>query len=320
MAHPILDEERFRNEDVAFAYIEALLWPNGPVCHHCGNCDPKRIKKMEGKTTRKGLYNCKDCRKQFTVRMGTIFEDSHLPLHLWLQIIHLMCASKKGIATRQVQRMLQCSMKTAWFLTHRIRAAMQDGSLAPMGGPGQIVEIDETQFGKIEGAPKRIPQGGGFRNTVLTLVERSGSARTFHVEGTRMADLLPVVRANIDPKSTVMTDEHASYNKLGNEFARHATVTHSADEYVRYTNAVMFPSGEPYIVHTNTVEGFFSVFKRGMTGIYQHCSEKHLHRYLVEFNFRYSNREKLGIDDVARAEIALKGFSGKRLTYRTTCH
>jgi transposase-like protein len=283
MAHPILDEERFHDEDVAFAYIEALLWPNGPVCHHCGNCDPKRIKKLKGKATRKGLYNCKECRKQFTVRMGSIFEDSHLPLRLWLQVIHLMCASKKGISTRQVQRMLRCSMKTAWFLTHRIRAAMADGSLAPMGGPGQIVEIDETQFGKIDGAPKKIPRGGGFRNTVLTLVERGGSARTFHVEGTRMADLLPVIRANIDPKSTLMTDEHASYNKLGNEFARHATVTHSADEYVRYTNAVMFPTGIPYTIHTNTVEGFFSVFKRGMTGIYQHCAEKHLHRYLGEF-------------------------------------
>jgi len=319
MANSVLNASHFQNEDDAFAYVEARLWPNGPVCHHCGNADAKRIKKMEGKTTRKGLYKCNECRKPFTVRMGTIFESSHLPLHLWLQVIHLMCASKKGISTRQIQRMLQCSMKTAWHLTHRIREAMRAGELAPMGGPGRIVEIDETLQGKIEGAPKKMPTGrSGFWNVALTLVERGGSARSFHVDGVAMSDLLPIIRANIHRESTIFTDELSSYGKLGKEFARHNTVVHGKGEYVRYTNAVHFPSGKPYTVHTNTVEGYFSVFKRGMRGTYQWCSEKHLHRYLAEFDFRYSNRVALGVDDNERADRALLGFVGKRLTYRTT--
>ena len=320
MAASVLNAPHFQNEDEAFAYVEARLWPTGTVCHHCGNAEGKRIKKLAGKTTRRGLYKCYECGKPFTVRMGTIFESSHLPLHLWLQVIHLMCASKKGISTRQIQRMLVCSMKTAWHLTHRIREAMKSGDLGQLGGAGQIVEIDETHTGKIEGAPKKIGPGSGFRNVALALVERGGAVRTFHVEGTRMVDLLPLIRAHVDARSTVMTDEHTSYGKLGKEFARHNSVTHSAGEYVRYTNAKMFPSGEPFVIHTNTVEGFFSVFKRGMKGVYQHCSEKHLHRYLSEFEFRYSNREKLGIDDTARADRALLGVVGKRLTYQTTRH
>jgi transposase-like protein len=319
MAKSVLNAPHFQNENAAFAYVEARLWHSGPTCPHCGNADGARIHKLAGKTTRLGLRKCYECRKPFTVRMGTIFESSHLPLHLWLQIIHLMCASKKGIATRQIQRMLSCSMKTAWFLSHRIREAMKSGDLSLLGGPGQFVEIDETVIGKTDGAPKKIVGGrSGFRNVAFTLVERGGSARTFHVEGVTMATLLPIIRANIDTKSTVMTDKHASYQHLGHDFGRHASVTHSQDEYVRYTNALMFPSGKPY-VHTNTVEGYFSVFKRGMKGIYQHCAEKHLHRYLAEFDFRYSNRSRLGINDVARADLALRGAVGKRLTYQTTC-
>jgi transposase-like protein len=322
MAASVLNARHFQCEDAAFAYVESRLWPNGPVCHHCGNADPERMRRMAGKTTRKGLIKCYECGKPFTVRMGTIFESSHLPLHLWLQIIHLMCASKKGIATRQIQRMLSCSMKTAWFLSHRIREAMKGGALEPMGGPGKIVEVDETVIGKIEGAPKGKIVGGrsGFRNVVFSLVERGGSARSFHVDGVTMATLLPIIRANVDPRSTIMTDEMASYQHLGKEFARHASVNHAQEEYVRYTNALMFPSGKPYTVHTNTIEGYFGVFKRGMKGVYQQCAEKHLHRYLAEFEFRYSNREKLGIDDVARADLALLGFVGKRLTYQTTAN
>jgi transposase-like protein len=321
MAKSILNAPHFQNENAAFAYVEARLWHSGPICPHCGNADVGRIHKLAGKTTRFGLRKCYECGKPFTVRMGTIFESSHLPLHLWLQIIHLMCASKKGIATRQIQRMLSCSMKTAWFLSHRIREAMKSGDLALLGGPGQIVEIDETVIGKTEGAPKKIVGGrSGFRNVAFALVERGGSVRTFHVEGVTMATLLPIIRANIDAKSTVMTDEHASYQHLGQDFGRHASVAHSQDEYVRYTNAVIFPSGKPYTIHTNTVEGYFSVFKRGMKGVYQHCSEKHLHRYLSEFDFRYSNRVRLGIDDVARTDLALRGAVGKRLTYQTTCN
>ena len=319
MAASVLNAPHFQNEDAAFAYVETRLWPHGPVCPHCGNTDAKRLRRMHGETTRKGLIKCYECGKPFTVRMGTIFESSHLALHLWLQVIHLMCASKKGVSTRQIQRMLSCSMKTAWFLTHRIREAMKAGELPPMGGPGEIVEIDETVIGKVADAPKKIVGGrSSFRNVAFTLVQRGGSARTFHVDGYSMADLIPVIRANVDPRSIVITDELASYRSLGKEFRFHGSVNHSAEEYVRYTNARMFPTGEPLTIHTNTVEGFYGVFKRGMKGVYQHCKENHLHRYLAEFDFRYSNRERLGISDVARADRALAGFKGKRLTYETT--
>ena len=310
MAHSALSAHRFQNEDAAFAFVETALWPNGPVCPHCGNCDATRIKKMEGKTTRQGLYNCRECRKPFTVRMGTIFESSHLALHLWLQVIHLMCASKKGISTNQIQRMLDCSMKTAWFLTHRIREAMKDNSLVQFGGEGGQVEIDETFIGKREGVEVR--RGYAHKNVVLSLVERGGSARSFHVDSTKKADIMPIIRANVSDKARVMTDEAAQYGGLEGEFAAHGQVDHSRGEY-GYVDRV---SGE--VIHSNTVEGFFSVFKRGMIGTYQHCSEQHLHRYLAEFDFRYSNRQALDVTDTERAERALLGVKGKRLTYETT--
>jgi transposase-like protein len=315
----VISDKHFHNERAAYAYAEARLWPNGPVCPHCGNVDPARIIKLAGKSTRIGAHNCRECRKPFTVKVGTVFESSHVPLRLWLQAIHLLCSSKKGMSSNQLHRILGVTLKTAWFMSHRIREAMRDGSLSPLGGSGEIVEIDETVIGKTDGAPKKIVGGrSGFRNVAFSLIERGGSARTFHVEGVTMATLLPIIRANIDAKSTVMTDEHASYQHLWQDFGRHASVDHSQDEYVRYTDAVMFPSGKPYVIHTNTVEGYFSIFKRGMKGVYQHCSERHLHRYLAEFDFRYSNRVRLGIDDMARADVALRGAVGKRLTYRTT--
>ncbi|KAI96266.1 transposase [Rhodomicrobium udaipurense JA643] len=313
MAKSVLNAPHFQNEDEAFAYVESRLWPNGPVCHHCGNADQKRIKKLEGETTRKGLYKCNECRKPFTVRMGTIFESSHLPLHLWLQVIHLMCASKKGISTRQIQRMLQCSMKTAWHLTHRIREAMRDGSLAPMGGAGKTVEIDETFACRIEDAPKgRKPVGSAFRSIALTLVERGGPARSFHVANTSLAVIIPIIRANVSRETAIMTDKASWYKNLSRYFPDHSAVDHRREEYVRY-------EGDK-VITTNTVEGFYGVFKRGMRGVYQHCSERHLHRYLAEFDFRYSNREKLGVNDTDRADRALLGVVGKRLTYQTTCH
>jgi transposase-like protein len=311
MARSVLSEDRFQNEDAAFAWVEAALWPHGPVCPHCGNVDAKRIKKMEGKTTRRGLYNCRECRKPFTVRMGTIFESSHLPLHLWLQIIHLMCASKKGVSTNQIQRILKCSMKTAWFLTHRIRESMRDGSLAPMGGAGSTVEIDETYIGRKDGFEVR--KGAWHKNAVLTLVERGGAARSFHVEHAAKDAIVPIVRENIARESKVMTDESVLYSKLGDDFAKHGAVDHHRGEY-GYTDR----AGDK--INTNTVEGFYSVFKRGMIGVYQHCGEQHLHRYLAEFDFRYSNRVALGVDDTARAERALQGVKGKRLTYETTAN
>jgi transposase-like protein len=312
MANSVLNAPHFQNENAAFAYVESRLWPHGPNCPHCGNADEKRMRRMQGKTTRKGLIKCYECGKPFTVRMGTIFESSHLPLHLWLQVIHLMCASKKGVSTRQIQRMLQCSMKTAWFLTHRIREAMRSGDLSPLGGGGGTVECDETFVGNIPGVQRNA--GTGHKFVVLTLVERGGSARSFHVDSTSIADVLPVVRANISREAQVMTDTASWYRNLNADghFASHDRVNHGADEYARY-------EGEK-VISTNTVEGYYSVFKRGMRGVYQQCSEAHLHRYLAEFDFRYSNREKLGIDDTARAELALKGFKGKRLTYETTCY
>jgi len=273
---------------------------------------------MKGKTTRLGLYKCYQCYKPFAVRMGTVFEASHVPLRYWLQAMAFMTASKKGISSNQLHRMLGVTLKTAWFMSHRIREAMRVVGVEPMGGAGQIVEIDETVIGKTDEAPKRIVGGrSGFRNVAFTLVEHGGRARAFHVDGVTMATLVPIIRANTDAKSTVMTVEHASYQHLGQNFGHHASVNHSQDEYVGYTNTVMFPSGKPYVIHTNTVEGYFSIFKRGMKGVYQHCSERHLHRYLADFDFHYSNRVRLGRNDVERADIALKGIIRKRLTYRT---
>jgi transposase-like protein len=308
----ILSRPYFHDEAAAFEHVEEMLWPQGPVCHHCGSMDKhyklvgvrsKASKKNPAGVERHGLYKCKDCRKQFTVRMGTIFEESHLPLYKWLQAIHLMCSSKKGISSHQLHRVLECTYKTAWFLSHRIREAMRSGEFSPMGGEGRTVEVDETYIGKLTGVPKGI-SGSAHKNTVITLVERGGRARSFHVDTARIGTVMPIVRANIAKETAMMTDESGIYRRLGGEFASHDFVTHSKEEYVRGN------------VHTNTVEGFYSIFKRGMKGVYQHCAEHHLHRYLAEFDFRYSNRVALGIDDAVRSLVALKGAKGKRLTYR----
>jgi transposase-like protein len=307
MAKSVLNAPHFQNEAAAFAHVEAMLWPNGPVCPHCRNADGAKIGRLQGKTTRMGLRKCYACKKPFTVRMGTIFEDSHLPLHLWLQIIHLMCASKKGISTRQIQRMLDCSMKTAWFLTHRIREAMKDSRgifTPPMGGAGKTVEVDETYVGRKAGTKAFLPVSE--KQPVVALVERNGSVRSFHMPTIRANTLRSVMARNISLESNLVTDESKIYTYVGHNFASHGTVLHSAREYVR---------GD---IHTNTVEGYFSILKRGIYGIYQHVSEAHLNRYLSEFDFRYNNRTALGVDDTARAARALKGAKGKRLTYETT--
>jgi transposase-like protein len=312
MAHPVLDARHFHDEEAAFAYLESKVWPNGPVCPHCGGVD--RISKMKGKSTRIGVYKCYQCRKPFRVTVKTVFEASHIPLRLWLQAVHLMACSKKGISSNQLHRVLGVTLKTAWFMSHRIREAMKVLGMEPMGGEGEVVEIDETRFGFQDGMNKKraksFKQGAiPFRNTVLTLVQRGGSARSFHVDGNTVADILPIVRANVKRETAIMTDEAGWYQWVGNEFASHDAVVHSEDEYVRREGAK--------VITTNSVEGFYSVFKRGMKGVYQHCAEKHLHRYLAEFDFRHSNRVALGVDDVARADRALKGIVGKRLTYRT---
>jgi transposase-like protein len=300
----VLSDKHFHNEEAAYAFVEARLWPNGPICPHCGGTE--RISKMGGKSTRIGTYKCYQCRKPFTVKVGTIFESSHIPMRHWLQAIFLMSSSKKGISSNQLHRTLGCTLKTAWFMSHRIREAMRVTGSTPMGGAGEIIEADEAFIGRIEGQPKA-RAGWGHKNVVLTLVKRGGEARSFHVDSTTVADIVPILRANIKAESKVMTDEANQYKSLRDTFfPLHDAVNHKEEEWVR---------GD---VHTNTVEGFYSVFKKGMKGVYQHCKEKHLHRYLSEFDFRYSNRVALGVNDIARAERALKGVVGKRLTYRTT--
>lgn len=302
----VLSASHFHSEEAAFAFVEARLWPDGPTCPHCG-ATKEHIGRLAGKSTRAGLCKCYACRGQFTVRIGTIFESSHAPLRYWLQAIHLMCSSKKGISTRQLQRTLGVGLKTAWFLGHRIRHAMEAerGNFSPpMGGNGGTVEADETYIGRKPGM--KVRSGAGHKMAVLALVERGGKVRSFHVPDVRADTLRDAIAANVSRQANFMTDELQAYTGIGWNFASHGTVKHSEDEYVR---------GD---VHTNTVEGFFSIFKRGVYGIYQHVSEAHLKRYLAEFDFRYSNRAKLGIDDVARAERALVGAKGKRLTYQTT--
>jgi hypothetical protein len=236
--------------------------------------------------------------------MKTVMERSHIALHKWLQGFHLMASSKKGISAHQLHRTLNIGYEAAWFMAHRIREAMRLGGLSPLGGGGKAVEADETYIGHLDGQPKKGRLGTSNMNTVLTLVERGGSARSFHIDSNRIADIAPILRANLSREAKLMTDEHSSYKEVGRDFASHDTVNHSRDEYVR---------GDAY---TNTVEGYYSIFKRGMKGVYQHCAEKHLHRYLSEFDFRYSNRVAFGVNDGERADLAIKGAAGKRLTYR----
>jgi transposase-like protein len=310
----ILNAKHFHNEKAAFAFVEARVWPEGPVCPHCGNYgkiyDLKGVRSKPSKKNPKGkeyvgLKKCAECRKPFTVRVGTIFEDSHIPLHLWLQAIFLMVSSKKGISSNQLHRTLGVTLKTAWFMSHRIREAMKSTDRGPLGGAGEVVEVDETYFGRPDGTPKSFKWSSN-KNAVLALVERGGKARTYHLSSSTIANIYPHALGNISPATFVMTDESPLYKRFKKQFRQHETVRHADKEYVRG------------MVHTNTVEGYFSIFKRGMKGVYQHCSEKHLHRYLAEFDFRYNNRKALGVDDAARADIALKQIKGKRLTYRTT--
>ncbi len=305
----VLSAPHFHHEVAAFAHVEALLWPQGPVCPHCG-CMGRigAVKPNAEKRVRMGLKRCGDCKKQFTVRIGTIFEESKLPLHMWLQAMHLLASSKKGISSHQLMRILGTTYRTAWFLSHRIREAMRSGDLAPFGGPGQDVEVDETYIGHEPGAAKAPKGGYAHKMKVLSLVDRStGRARSMVVDDTTAATVAPIVEANIAKEARLLTDQSNIYTKVGAKFSAHGTVDHGRDWYVSYEDST---------IHTNTIEGYFSIFKRGMRGMYQHCSKKHLHRYLAEFDFRYSERVALGVDDTMRAEKALKGVVGKRLTYR----
>lgn len=301
-----LTDPIFTDEDAAWAHFEAIRWPEGRVCPHCGTVGESDASK--GKTTRRGLYNCRACDKPFTATMGTVYEKSHIPMHKWLLATHLMAASKKGMSALQLQRMLGFgSYKTAWFMAHRIREAMKDDG-SPMGGGGKTLEVDETFIGNRatvfrNGKGWTTKTGTGEMRKIVSLVERGGRARSIKVENLRKDEIVRAMdEASRD--SHLMTDQAQHYRRIGKEFISHLSVDHGSGEY-----------GRGY-AHTNTVEGFYSIFKRGMKGVYQHCGEQHLYRYLVEFDFRYSHRIKLGVDDKARAAKIVAGAVGKRLTYR----
>ena len=315
----VLSQSQFHDEAAAFAFLEGIVWAGGVTCPHCGvvggkvydlagvRSKPSKVH-PEG-VVRHGLKKCAACRKQFTVKVGTVFEHARMPLHKMLQAVHLMMSSKKGISSHQLARVLEVQYKTAWFLAHRIREAMRSGDLAaPFGSGGGAVEVDETYFGLKTGV-KKARGGHAHKLGVLALVDRdTGTMRSFTFDKFRADEVHPVVRANIAREARLMTDESRMYSKLGNEFAEHGTTLHGAGQYVDYSDRT---------IHTNTVEGAFSIFKRGMKGVYQHCGEQHLHRYLAEFEFRYNNRIANGVDDKARTLTALAGISGKRLTYET---
>jgi len=307
----VLSKPYFHDEEAAFRYLESIVWADGKSCPHCGAVDRlTAVKANPEKRIRVGLHRCGHCKGQFTVKVGTVFEHMRLPLHKALQAVYLMTSSKKGISAHQLHRVLEITYKSAWFLAHRIREAMRDGDLAPFGVGGGIVEIDETFIGhdktiKPDGEKKG--RGYAHKHKVLSLVDRNtGRKRSMVVDSLKAKDLLPILKENIAKEATVMTDEAGQYKNLSASFAAHGFTRHSAGQYVDYENP---------LIHTNTVEGAFSVFKRGMKGIYQHCAKHHLHRYVAEFDFRYNNREKLGCNDQERSVMAIKGISGKRLTY-----
>lgn len=309
----LLKNPIFNDETAAREWLETRVWPEGPTCPHCGNADKGKITQLQGKAHRPGLYQCAECREQFTVTVKTVFERSKIPLTKWLAALFLITASKKGVSAHQVHRMLGVSYKSTWFMMHRLREAMRQGGLEPLGGRGKVVEADETYFGRAEemhvskqrkGRPYT-KRGKIFNNRpILALVERGGSVRSFHVAVANQENVCKIVRENVDRDSHVHTDESKLYSQGLMDVRRHKRVKHTAGEYVRDD------------VTTNTIENYFSVFKRGMRGVYQHCSEKHLHRYLAEFDFRYNNRSALGVEDAERAETLAAGIVGKRLTYR----
>lgn len=304
-----LSAKYLHDEEAAHEFLEGVLWGSQPVCPHCSGVDKvTKVKANPEKRIRVGLWRCGDCKKQFTVKVGTVFEASKVKLHLWLQAVVLMTASKKGISSHQLHRVLGVTYKTAWFMEHRIREAMRSGDLAPFGSGGGVVEVDETFIGNDRTVkPKHTKKGRGYahKHKVLSLIDRAtGRARSMVVDNVSAKELAPILRDNIAREAQLVTDEAAYYTRVGKEFASHDFVSHGKGEYGR---------GD---VHTNTIEGYFSIFKRGMKGVYQHCGKKHLHRYVAEFEFRYNNRVALGMDYGARAKAALTGAKGKRLKYQ----
>jgi transposase-like protein len=294
----------FTDANAAREHLESLHWPNGPECRHCGNADPSRITKMNGKSLRAGVYQCNECRKPFSVTVGTAMERSKIPLNKWMLAMHLMMASKKGMSAHQMHRMLGVTYQTAWFMCHRLREGMNDmdhKTTGGLGGANKVVEADESFVGgKAKNRAHREPNP---KKAVLSLVERGGKVASFHVANVTAQTLRPIIVTNACRASALMTDESTVYPKIGDEFSSHGTVNHSANEYARMGG----------YIHVNTAENFFSILKRGITGVYHSVSEAHLHRYLAEFDFRYNNRSKLGVKDTERAAKAMKGMVGKRL-------
>jgi len=300
----------YTNKDAAREHLENIRWPNGPFCPHCG--EARHVKQLEGKSHRPGLYKCYSCKKNFTVTVGTVFERSKIPLNKWILAAHLIVASKKGMSSHQLHRQLGVTYKSAWFMMHRLREAMRqsDGS-GPwnnpdkMGGSGSVVEADETYIGRRRHRKgEKLPAGYAHKEKVITLVERGGRARSTHVPAVNARTVRSVLLKEIHPNTKLYTDEAGVYKQAKKFFKKHESVNHTIDEYVR---------GD---VHTNTIENYFSILKRGLNGIYQHCSKEHLKRYLCEFDFRYNYRQKLGYDDTDRRDMLLSGIGGKRLMYK----
>jgi transposase-like protein len=304
----VLNRGEFKNPVRAREYLERLRWPNGPVCPHCGSVSEDHYK-LEGRKHREGVWKCKDCREQFSVTVGTVFHRSKIKLNIWLQAVYWMCASKKGISSKQLERMLGVTYKTAWFMSMRIREAMRSGDMSPLGGAGKIVEADETYFGNETGGSRKRKAGRALveMNKIVSLVERGGKVRSFHVADVTGKNLKTVLKKQIHADSHVMTDASPRYNVIKREqpFAAYDQVNHAQGEYARG------------IASTNSVEGYFSILKRGLIGTYHHVSSAHLHRYTNEFDFRFNHREALGYSDTQRANQVLREIAGKRLTYRT---
>lgn len=300
MAEAILNQPHFQDEEAARNYLESVRWANGIVCPHCGVVDS--FYKLVGQAHRPGLYKCRDCLKQFSVTVGTVFESSKIKLHIWLQATYLMSASKKGVSSKQLERMLGVTYKTAWFMSHRIREAM---NIAPKQQLGQSapVEVDETYWGNV-GQHAKGARSFHHKMKVVTLVERNGEKRSFHLPNVNHSNLRPIMQGMIAKTARLMTDQAGVYEKIGPDFASHEVVNHTVKEYAR---------GD---VTTNTVESSFAILKRGLYGTFHSVSEQHLQRYATEFDFRWNNWIALGVNDVQRTNAALKGIEGKRLTYR----
>jgi transposase-like protein len=310
MSKAAIQNPAYTNEDAAREALEAVRWPDGPYCPHCGNLDQEKIAKGAGKAHRHGLYYCAACNGQFTVTVGTVMERSKIPLSKWLMAMHLIGSSKKGMSAHQMHRMLGVTYKSAWFMCHRIREAMKDDKPTPLGGEGKSVQADETYIGNSSKRAKGYKKGHRYKQQIVALVEPKGKARVVHVKSATSQNITEILRANVDRASELHTDESALYRKVGKEFAAHKTVEHGVNQHGYYVGE----EGQT----TNAAENFFGIFKRGMVGTYHKCEAQHLQRYLTEFEFRHNNRSGLGVTDGERVALIAKGIGGKRLTYRPT--